>query len=92
MINGLKLIRYERALLERDRVVMGTMISESPMGEAFLDYDDTFFEGVTSEEIEELIDKIPESDDTDDEVERILKSDSDMDVDQVLGIDEISDT
>lgn len=87
MINGLKSVRRERAALERDRIVMGSMIEDSVISEAFLDYDDAIFEGVTSEEIEELIDKIPESDETDDEIERILKSNSDMDVDQILGIE-----
>jgi len=87
MINGLKSVRRERAALERDRIVMGSMIEDSVISEAFLDYDDAIFEGVTSEEIEELIDKIPESDESDDEIERILKSNSDMDVDQILGIE-----
>ena len=64
------------------------MLEDSVIGEAFLDYDDTFFEGVTSEEIEDLIDKIPESDESDEEIERILKSDSDVDVDQILGIED----
>ena len=88
MINGLKSIRRERAALERDRIVIGSMLEDSVIGEAFLDYDDTFFEGVTSEEIEDLIDKIPESDESDEEIERILKSDSDVDVDQILGIED----
>lgn len=88
MISGLKSIRRERAALERDRIVIGSMLEDSIIGEAFLDYDNAFFEGVTSEEIEDLIDKIPESDESDEEIERILKSGPDANVDQILGIED----
>ena len=76
MISGLKSIRQERASLERDRVVLGSMI------------EDGFFEGVSSEEIEELIDKIPQSDEEDEQIEKILKSEDDLGVDEILGVED----
>lgn len=88
MLNALKSIKNERAYIERNRVVLGSMIESAKMADSFNDYDDTFFEGVTEEEIEELIDRIPESDDEDEQIERILKAKEDIDVDEVLGIDE----
>lgn len=88
MINGLKSIRRERAALERDRVVIGSMVESAQISEQFNTLDEAIFEGTTSEDIEELIDKIPESEDDDDQVERILSSDEDLDVDGILGIDE----
>lgn len=88
MLNALKSIKNERAYIERNRVVLGSMIESAKMADSFNDYDDTFFEGVTEEEIEELIDRIPESDDEDEQVERILRAKEDIDIDGVLGIDE----
>lgn len=88
MLNGLKSIRTERAQLERNRVVIGSMIESAEIANSFNDFDDTFFEGVSTDEIEELIDKIPESDEEDEQIERILKSKEDIDVDEILGIDD----
>lgn len=87
MISGLKSIRQERASLERDRVVFGSMLEDGLIAEAFDELEDEFFEGVSSEEIEELIDKIPQSDEEDDQIERILKSDDDLGVDDILGVE-----
>lgn len=88
MFSGLTSIRRERASLERDRVVIGSMMEDAKICDAFSDINDEFFEGVSSEEIEDLISKIPESDEDDEQVEKILKSKEDMDVDDILGIEE----
>ena len=54
MFGGLKSIRRERAALERDRVVLGTMMEDAEVAEAVESMDTDFFEGVTSDEIDEL--------------------------------------
>ena len=87
MFSGLKSIRKERAALERDRVIITSMLEDAQISEAFDELDKDFFEGVTDEEIEELINRIPESDEEDEQIEKILKSSEDMDVDAILGID-----
>ena len=88
MISGLKSIRQERASLERDRVVLGSMSEDGLIAEAFDELEDGFFEGVSSEEIEELIDKIPQSDEEDEQIEKILKSEDDLGVDEILGVED----
>ena len=92
MISGLKSIRRERASLERDRVVLGSMLEDAQIADGFDELDSEFFEGVSSEEIEELIDRIPQSDEEDDQIEKILKSSDDLGVDEILGIDEVDMT
>ena len=92
MISGLKSIRRERASLERDRVVLGSMLEDAQIAEGFDELDSEFFEGVSSEEIEELIDRIPQSDEEDDQIEKILKSSDDLGVDEILGTDEVDVT
>lgn len=89
MIGGLKSIRRERASLERDRVVIGSMLEDAQIAEGFDELDSEFLEGVSSEEIEELIDRIPQSDEEDDQIEKILKSSDDLGVDEILGVDEV---
>lgn len=88
MINGLNSIRKERASLERDRVVMMTMLEDAAVADMFETAEDTdFFEGVSTNEIEDLIAKIPESDEEDVQVDRILAADiNGLDVDGILGI------
>ena len=63
------------------------MLEDGLVADAFDELEDEFFEGVSSEEIEELIDKIPQSDEEDDQIERILKSDDDLGVDDILGVE-----
>lgn len=89
MINGLKSIRRERASLERDRVIMGSMMEDAETNDILFDtVDSTFLESVSEDEIEELIDKIPESDEEDEQVERVLRApDTGLDADGILGID-----
>ena len=89
MMNGLNSIRRERASLERDRVVFGSMLEDAEIADAFESVIGDVFESVTDEEIEDLIDKIPESDEDDAQIERILKAgDEGLDVDEILGVDE----
>lgn len=89
MINGLKSIRRERASLERDRVIIGSMMEDAVIAEAFEDIVEATFESVSSDEIEELINKIPESDEDDEQVEKILVAGDDgLDADAIMGIDE----
>lgn len=88
MINGLKSIRRERASLERDRVILGSMMEDAKIADSIMEFDSEFFESVSDEELEELINKIPESDEDDEQVERILKSgDAGLDVDGILGVE-----
>ena len=86
MLSGLKSIRQERASLERDRVVFTAMMEDAQVAEAFDELDSDFFEGVSDEEIEELINKIPQSDEEDEQVERILKSSEDLGIDEILNV------
>lgn len=87
MMKGLKSIRQERASLERDRVVFGSMVESAQISDAFAALADNVSEAASDEEIEELINNIPLSDEEDEQVERILKSSEDMDVDAILGVD-----
>lgn len=87
MINGLQSIRRNRAKLERDRVVLTQMLEDAKINDAFstLD-DDAMFEGVTNDDIEDLINKLPESDDEDEEVERILSAKKPLNTDDIIGV------
>ena len=87
MMKGLKSIRQERASLERDRVIFGSMVESAQISDAFAALADNVSEATSDEEIEELINNIPLSDEEDEQVERILKSSEDMDVDAILGVD-----
>ena len=88
MISGLKSIRRGRAALEHARVVIGSMIEDNIINESFSEMNENFFENVTDEEIEELIAKLPECEEEDAEVERIMKSDTDLTVDEIIGVEE----
>lgn len=87
MINGLKSIRKERASLEINRVITESMLQDSKIAEAFENLDDDFFEGVSEYEIENLIERIPESDEEDEQVDRVLNSEKGLNVDEILGVD-----
>jgi hypothetical protein len=93
MISGLKSIRRERAKLERDRVVLGSMMEDAKIADALDALTDTILEGVSDDQMEDLIDRIPESDEEDEQVEKILASDNDegLDVDEILDVDETSE-
>ena len=85
MMNGLHSIRRERASLERDRVVIGAM-TEHTIANAIEDMDPNFFEDTTQEEIDELIERIPEYDGDEEEIDRILDSEEDLNLDDILGV------
>lgn len=89
MFAGLKSIRRERAELERARVMITSMMESSEIQDTF-DAIETgdFFEGVTEEEIEDMIDKIPETDLEDEQVDKILGSEENLTIDQILGIED----
>lgn len=87
MINGLKSIRKERASLEINRVITESMLQDSKIAEAFENLDDDFFEGVSEDEIENLIERIPESDEEDEQVDKVLNSEKGLNVDEILGVD-----
>lgn len=91
VFSGFQTIRRERAILERNRVVMTSMLEDEMITESydtFLGHD--YFEGVDESELEALIAKIPESDPADDDaqIEKILLSDNDMDVDGILDVED----
>ena len=93
MINGLKAIAFERAALERDNLVFSAMLEDAALQE---DIDNAYAslgevtESVTEEDIDKLIAVLPETEEDDAEVERILKSNtSDVDVDTVLGVNDV---
>lgn len=87
MFSGLKSIRKERASLERNRVLITSMMEDAHMSDAFMAADENFFEGVSIDEIDELINKLPESDEEDAQIQRILASDEDMDIDEIIGVE-----
>ena len=71
MYTGLKSIRYERAKLERNRVLMTSMMEDANISETMnLVHKEKFYESVDDAEIEALIDQLPESDTDDAEIER----------------------
>ena len=93
MYAGLRSIRRERAALERDRVILSAMMEDAKVADAFYNLDkDAFFEGVKDEDLDDLISRIPESDEDEDELDRILASGEGLRVDDILGIDDSEDT
>ena len=88
--SGFQTIRRERAALERNRVVFTSMMEDAKIDQAFENVEGDFFEGVDEAELEELIARIPESDpsDEDEQVEKILLSDNELDVDGILGVED----
>lgn len=89
MINALKSIRRERAKLERDRVVTESMQEDAFLGDLICDIvesDGSLTESTTSDDIEALIDKLPESEEEDSQIERILTADDDIGIDEVLDV------
>lgn len=91
IFSGFQSIRKERAMLERNRVVMTSMLEDAKISNAWANaFEKDFFEDVNDAELEELINRIPESDpsDEDAEVEKILMSDNELDVDGILGVED----
>lgn len=90
MIEAFKSVRKERATIEHDRLILESMmedeILDNTMGSLI---PSTMMEDVdiSDADIEALIDKIPESDDTDEQIDTILKSKKNLSIDDVMGID-----
>lgn len=95
MINGLRHVARDRARLERDRVVLSSMIRDMNINESVLDIvADSFYEsGEEDENIDELIEKIPEStpEDEEKEIDRVLSSETGLEVDEILDIQDAVD-
>lgn len=91
IFNGFQSIRRERAMLERTRVVLTSMMEDAKIGNAFANtVSENYFEGVDDKELEDLIVKIPESDPSDEEkeVNKILMSDNGLDVDGIFDVED----
>lgn len=89
MYNGLKSIRRERATLERNRVIMTSMMEDENLSDLMQDaIPGSYVESVDDSDIEKLIANLPESDMEDEDIERVLKADMDLDVDGILGIED----
>ena len=89
MYNGLKSIRRERATLERNRVIMTSMMEDANLSDLMQDaIPGSYVESVDDSDIEKLIANLPESDMEDEDIERVLKADMDLDVDGILGIED----
>lgn len=88
MFNAYKSITRDRATMERTRVVLSSMLEDAKLDEAFESVNEGVFEGVEDDEIDKLLDRIPESDDNEEneEIDRIVDSEEDLDVDEILGI------
>lgn len=88
MFEAFKSVRKERAGIERDRLYLESMAADDMIenymnlipGSMMEDVD------VSDAEIEALIDKIPDSDNVDQEVEDILKSKKNLSIDDLIGI------
>lgn len=88
MYKGFKSIRNERAALERDRVLISSSILESEVDDLIDALDEVdIFESVTDEDIEKAIRDLPELDEDDEQLDRILRSETDLDIDDIFGID-----
>lgn len=91
IFNGFQSIRRERAMLERTRVVLTSMMEDAKISNAFANtVSENYFEGVDDKELEDLIAKIPESDPSDEEkeVNKILMSDNGLDVDGIFDVED----
>lgn len=102
MIEGLRSIARERAIQERDRRRYGNMHDNDKIIDAFLTVEsgyptshDIYFESSDEDddyedkEIDELIDKIPESEDDDEEeISSIINGDEEVNIGDMIEIDE----
>ena len=87
---GFKSIRRERAALERTRVLITSMMEDEKVTTAFENVEGDYLEYVSDAELEDLIARLPESsgEDEDAEVEKILTSNNELDIDGVLGVED----
>ena len=102
MIEGLRAIARERASHERESILYEFAFDSAKVADAFLVEEgcktsaDVFMEkasdlhDISDEEMDALIDRIPETDDdiTDIEIDRIVNSEDEIGIDDMLGIEE----
>ena len=89
MYDGLVAIRRKRAELERNRVLIGSEVQDSYIDEVFNVAENTnYLESVTEEELEKLIDALPATDSTEEELDRILATSEELGADEILDISE----
>ena len=94
MLNGLKSIRRERAELELIRVKALSMYEDARLADLIsenIEDIDVLTESVTSKDLESIIDRLPESEEEDSQIEKILTSDDDLDIDGILCVSANSD-
>lgn len=94
MLNGLKSIRRERAELELIRVKALSMYEDARLADLIsenIEDINVLTESVTSKDLESIIDRLPESEEEDSQIEKILTSDDDLDIDGILGVSANSD-
>ena len=91
MIKGLKAVARERARLERNRILLSSMISDMQVGEMMLECSDRYTceSAESDEELEKLIDMLPERDlDKCEEldIEQIMASQKSMEIGDLVSI------
>lgn len=83
-------IAYERASFARDAEYISSMVQESAVDDALLSVDckvNGCPEEPSDEEIDEVIRQIPANDEArNEEIERIVNSHKDLDIDGVMGL------
>ena len=96
MINGLRSIARERAEFERDRLLFESFhdmerIKDTFIQEGYIDLDDKKCCENSDDDINRLIDQLPESDDVEDDeqIGRILSAEDDIDVEQMLATENV---
>jgi hypothetical protein len=90
MIKGLTSIARDRARMERDRVVLSSMIHDMNVNDMILDTinDPVYESGEEDVDIEKLIETIPESTPETEEIEidRILNNEDGATIDEILDV------
>ena len=97
MITGLRSIARERAEAERDRLLFESFhdmerIKDMFIQEGYIDLDDMECCESGDDDINRLIDQLPESDDIEDDeqIGRILSAEDDIDVEQMLATESVT--
>lgn len=94
MIRGLKAVARERASMERNRIVLSTMVDDMFLSESFMESELPEIENEEYDEIDKLIDSIPVQDMDDREasdIDQIIQSEESMEVDDMLAIQDAID-
>lgn len=86
MYSGLTSVKRERAKLEVDRVMTESMLADDTLANLLMESDD-YFEFTSEDEIESIISKLPETDEEDAQIDKVLSTDENLDVDDLLGVE-----